>query len=221
MAPRPLVSTGHSQRRCVSRLWGVLFVIGSDDPHVPPLAQGQLFTARELHLCPSWISPTSSREKKMSLLPWRCQVMDFMFASGVQVKTWGSHWRWPSQPRHLYRGCACKHTDSHEELWKGGRAAPVSRVRLVCLLGGYCCACCKPERPWAVNSSIRRSPVAYNAGVISIGPAGKNIVHFLARDTLDLWHNKTCIRRSLYCPLICFNPNWTISATLIKSKQPA
>ncbi|CAB1441672.1 unnamed protein product [Pleuronectes platessa] len=32
--------------------------------------------------------PTTSRQKKMSRLPWWCQVMDFMFARGVQVKTW-------------------------------------------------------------------------------------------------------------------------------------
>ena len=87
LPPWPLTSTGHSQRHRGSRLGAVLFVIDGVDLHVRPLAPGQLFTAREPHLCPRWISPpTTSRQKKMSLLPWWCQVMDFMFARGVQVK---------------------------------------------------------------------------------------------------------------------------------------
>lgn len=33
-----------------------------------------------------YLPPTTRARKKMSLLPWWCQVMDFMFARGVQVK---------------------------------------------------------------------------------------------------------------------------------------
>lgn len=33
--------------------------------------------------------PDNQAPEKMSLLPWWCQVMDFMFASGVQVKNLG------------------------------------------------------------------------------------------------------------------------------------
>lgn len=107
-------------------------------PPRSPLAQGQLFTARELHLCPSWISPTTSRQKKMSLLPWWCQVMDFMFASGVQVKTWGSHWRWPSQLRHLYRSCV----QTYRLPWgsiKGGSGAMLSMSDLFVCWGLLLC----------------------------------------------------------------------------------
>lgn len=78
-----------------------------------------------VHLCPSWISPTTRRQEKMSLLPRWCQVMDFMFAGGVQVKTWGSHSRWPSQLRHLCWPCV----QTYRLPWgsiKGGRGALVS-----------------------------------------------------------------------------------------------
>lgn len=86
-----------------------------------------------VHLCPLWISPTTRRRKKMSLLPWWCLVMDFMYAGGVQVKTWGSLWRWPSQLRHLYRSCV----QTYRLPWgtiKGRRGALVSMSDFVCLL---------------------------------------------------------------------------------------
>lgn len=135
-------------------------------PPRPPLAQGQLFTARELHLCPSWISPTTDRQKKMSLLPWRCQVMDFMFTSGVQVKNLGK----PLKVTFTAKASlpvvrANMHTPMRKyqrRVWSIG-----FRVGLCLFAVGYCCACCKAERPWAANFSIRRSPVDYNARVIS------------------------------------------------------
>lgn len=110
----------------------------------PPGIGSIIHCAGKLHLCPSWISPTTSRQKKMSLLPWWCQVMDFMFASGVQVKTWGSHWRWPSQRRHLYRPCV----QTYRLPWgtiKGGRGALVSMSDLL--------VCCGVFVLYAVNLS--------------------------------------------------------------------
>lgn len=134
IAPCPLVSTSHSQRHCRSRLRGVLFVIGSDDLHVPPWHRVNYSLHRNYTCVPRESPPTTSRQKKMSLLPWWCQVMDFMFASGVQVKTWGSHWRWPSQPRHLYWSCV----QTYRLPWgsiKGGSGASVSMSDLFVCCG--------------------------------------------------------------------------------------
>lgn len=161
------MSTSHSQRHCRSTLRGVLFVIGRYDLLIPPLAQGQLFTARELHLCPWRIFPTTSRQKKMSLLPWWGQVMDFMFTSGVQVKTWGSHWRWPSQLRHPYQSCVQTYRLWWESIKRVQHWFPCQTCLFVV---GYCCARGKSEQPWALNSSISYSLVNYNACVIAVRP---------------------------------------------------
>lgn len=61
IAPCPLVSTSHSQRIWRVQAQGCPFCHWQRwPPRLPPPAQGQLFTARELHLCPWWISPTTS-----------------------------------------------------------------------------------------------------------------------------------------------------------------
>lgn len=46
----------------------------------------------------------------------------------------------------IFTGRACKHTDSHEEVLKEGGEHwfPCQTCLFVV---GYCCVCCKPERP--------------------------------------------------------------------------
>lgn len=48
-----------------------------------PLAPGQLFTTPVSLV---GLPDNQQQPEKMSLLPWQCQVMDFLFASGVQVE---------------------------------------------------------------------------------------------------------------------------------------
>lgn len=82
--------------------------------------------------------PDNQAPEKMSLLPWWCQVMDFMFASGVQVKTWGSHWRWPSQLSHLYHSCVQTYRLPWGSL-KLGSGAQVSMSELFVCFGLLLC----------------------------------------------------------------------------------
>lgn len=113
-------------------------------PHPPPSSWHRVnYSLRRNYTCVPRDSPppphptplpTTNRQKKMSLLPWWCQVMDFMFTSGVQVKTWGSRWRWPSQPRHLYQSCV----QTYRLPWgsiKGDSAALVSMSDLFVCCG--------------------------------------------------------------------------------------
>lgn len=61
-------------------LRGVLIVIGSADLHVPS------GTGSIIHHSLVGLPDNQQQPEKMSLLPWQCQVMDFLFASGVQVE---------------------------------------------------------------------------------------------------------------------------------------
>lgn len=171
-------------------LGGVLFVIGSDDlTALPlPLAQGQLFTARDLlYTCvPREFNQTPEKRKKMSLLPCWCQVMDFMSAGGVQVKNPGQAVEGDLHGYGIRTAGACKRTDSHEKVSKeGGGGGGEGGHRFLCraclFVVRYCCVRCKPERPWAANSSIRCSPAGCDACVISVPPIKNNISLALLR----------------------------------------
>lgn len=179
-------------------LGGVLFVIGGDDlTALPlPLAQGQLFTARELlYTCvPREFNqtPEKRKKKKMSLLPCWCQVMDFMSAGGVQVKNPGQAVEGDLHGYGILTAGACKRTDSHEKVSKegggggGGGEGRGGKYRFfscrACLfVVRYCCVRCKPERPCAANSSITCSPAGCDASVISVPPIKNNISQALLR----------------------------------------
>lgn len=66
-------------------------------PHVPWPWHQVNYSPRGNSRTPVSLVTLTDNQKKMSPLPERRQVMDFMFAGGAQVKSWASWWRWPWQ----------------------------------------------------------------------------------------------------------------------------
>lgn len=122
----------------------------------------------------------------MSLLPCWCQVMDFMSASGVQVKNPGQAVKGDLHGYGVLTAGACKRTDSHEKVSKeggggGGQRSNGFPCRACLFVVRYRCVRCKPGRPWAANSSIRCPPAGCDASVISAPPIKNNISLALSR----------------------------------------